>query len=159
MHWCTVPVMRTSTGPVFWGNLAGLALMGLAGISLCMFISAQTESQIIAAIGGFAGMLVVISLNSLAAVVPFEPLQKLLYGLSFYDRYYNLTMGIFQLSDLVFFFQLCGTVFLLDRPRPGETQVERTVAGKEKRHGQNEETMEIRSMGQSSSPILGNCPG
>ena len=45
---------------VFWVNVAGLALMGFAGISLCMFISAQTESQIIAAIGGFAGMLVVI---------------------------------------------------------------------------------------------------
>lgn len=98
---------------IFWGNLAGLALMGLAGISLCMFISAQTESQIIAAIGGFAGMLVVISLNSLAAVVPFEPLQKLLYSISFYDRYYNLTMGIFQLSDLVFFASFAALFFFL----------------------------------------------
>ena len=58
-------------------------------------------------------MLVVISLNSLAAVVPFEPLQKLLYGLSFYDRYYNLTMGIFQLSDLVFFFSFAALFFFL----------------------------------------------
>lgn len=98
---------------IFWGNLVGLALMGFAGIALCMFISAQTESQIIAAIGGFAGMLVVISLNSLASVVPFEPIQELLYEISFYDRYYNLTMGIFQLSDMVFFFSFAALFFFL----------------------------------------------
>lgn len=98
---------------IFWGNLAGLALMGMAGIALCMFISAQTESQIIAAIGGFAGMLVIISLNSLASVVNVEPIQNLLYEISFYDHYYNLTMGIFQLSDLVFFAAFATLFFFL----------------------------------------------
>lgn len=58
-------------------------------------------------------MLLVISLNSLADVVPFAPLQELLYQLSFYDRYYNLTMGIFQVSDLVFFFGFAALFFFL----------------------------------------------
>ena len=98
---------------IFWGNLAGLSVMGMAGIALCMFISAQTESQIIAAIGGFACMLVVISLNSLAAVVPFPALQELLYSISFYDRYYNLTMGIFQFSDFMLFFSFAALFFFL----------------------------------------------
>ena len=98
---------------IFWGNLTGLALMGMAGIALCMFISAQTESQIIAAIGGFACMLFVISLNSLADVISIGPLQDFLYTLSFYDRYYNLTMGIFRVSDLAFFFAFAALFFFL----------------------------------------------
>ena len=98
---------------IFWGNLAGLSVMGMAGIALCMFTSAHTESQIIAAIGGFACMLVVISLNSLAAVVPFPALQELLYSISFYDRYYNLTMGIFQFSDFMLFFSFAALFFFL----------------------------------------------
>mgnify|MGYP000166999068 CR=1 FL=1 len=95
--------------------------MGMAGIALCMFISAQTESQIIAAIGGFACMLVVISLNSLAAVVPgFScPCRETAFYSSF--QFFtivtiNLTMGksfqIFPIFMLVFS-AFCGIGFFL----------------------------------------------
>ena len=72
---------------IFWGNMAGIIFTGMAGIALCMFISSQTENQIIAAIGGFAAMILVISLNSIAGIISIEPLKKLLYGVSFYSRY------------------------------------------------------------------------
>lgn len=95
------------------GNLVGIAFMGMAAIAIGMFISAQTENQIIAAIGGFASMLLVISLNSIAGVIKFEPLRKVLNSLSFYSRYHNLTMGIFRVSDLVFFISFSAIFFFL----------------------------------------------
>lgn len=95
------------------GNFVGIALMGLAGIALCMYISAQTENQIVAAVGGLAAMLLVISLNSLAGVIPFGPVQKALYAISFYSRYHNLTLGIFKVSDLFFFISFAAVFFFL----------------------------------------------
>ena len=58
-------------------------------------------------------MLLVISLNSLAGVIPFEPVQKALYAISFYSRYHNLTLGIFKVSDLFFFISFAAVFFFL----------------------------------------------
>ena len=98
---------------IFWGNFLGILLTGMASIALCMFISAQTENQIIAAIGGLASMVMVLSLNSLAGLITFEPVQNALYSVSFYTRYHNVTMGIFKLSDLFFFVSFAAVFFLL----------------------------------------------
>lgn len=95
------------------GNVVGLALLGMAAIALCMFISAQTENQIIAAIGGFASILVVLSLNSIASVVSFAPLKQLLTSISFYSRYYDLTIGMINAADLFFFFSFAAIFFFL----------------------------------------------
>ena len=95
------------------GNVVGLALLGMAAIALCMFISAQTENQIIAAIGGFASILVVLSLNSIASVVSFAPLKQLLTSISFYSRYYDLTIGMINAADLFFFFSFAAVFFFL----------------------------------------------
>ena len=46
-----------------FGNFIGIMLMGMACISMCMFISAQTENQIVAAIGGFASVMVVFTVS------------------------------------------------------------------------------------------------
>lgn len=98
---------------LFWGNMLGIVLTGMASISVCMLISAQTENQIVAAIGGFAMMLLFLSMNSIAGVVEIEPLQKVLYGISFYSRYYNMTLGILKVSDMFFFFSFIGTFLFL----------------------------------------------
>lgn len=98
---------------IVWGNFVGISLLGMASIALCMFISAQTENQIIAAIGGFASMLLVLSLNSIAGVISFAPLKTLLTSISFYSRYYDLTVGIFNAADLFFFFSFAAVFFFL----------------------------------------------
>ena len=98
---------------VVLGNVLGISLMGMAGIAVCMFISAQTENQIVAAIGGFAAMLLVLSLNTIASMVPFAPLRTFLTGISFFSRYHNLTLGLFRAADLVFFVSFAGIFFFL----------------------------------------------
>jgi ABC-2 type transport system permease protein len=97
----------TKFGQVSWpmiiGNLLGLMLLGCAGIAVCMFVSAQTENQIIAAVCGFAVMILVLSIGSLARSLPTGSLRTLMSHLSFYHRYYDLTVGIFDVSNLLFF--------------------------------------------------------
>lgn len=95
------------------GNVLGISLMGMAAIAVCMFVSSLTENQIVAAIGGFAAMLLVISINSIAGVISYEPLSNVLYSLSFYSRYYNLTMGILRGADLFFFVSFIAIFFFL----------------------------------------------
>ena len=98
---------------IFFGNFLGIFLMGMAGIALCMFVSSQTENQIVAAIGGFAAMLLVLALNSIARLVPFAPLQRFLMSISFFARYHNLTLGLFRAADLFFFVSFAGVFFFL----------------------------------------------
>lgn len=86
-----------------FGNFAGLVAVGMAGIALCMFISSLTESQMAAAIGGLAAMVLLLALDSIAAAVPPGFLRTALYAVSFVSRYYELTVGMLNLTDLCYF--------------------------------------------------------
>lgn len=97
----------------FWGSFAGIIFVGMACIAVCMFVSSQTENQVISAIGGFAIMMFIMSLNSLAQMIDFVPLKNALCSISFYSRYYNMTMGIFKISDIFFFLSLSGVFYFL----------------------------------------------
>jgi ABC-2 type transport system permease protein len=104
-------------GEVNWalvaGNFAGMALVGMAAIALCMFVSAHTESQMVAAIGGFAAVLAALGLSSAARLVPAGLLRTLLQEAAFYSRYYRLTMGLVRASDVFFFASFGGAFFFL----------------------------------------------
>lgn len=112
---------KVNTALVF-GNLLGLALTGTACIALGMFVSSLTENQITAAIGTFAAMVLIISVGPLAGLFGEGVLQTVLRGLSFYEKYYQLTIGILGVSDVFFFLCFTGvfwflTVRVLDRRR------------------------------------------
>ncbi|WRS26783.1 ABC transporter permease [Oscillospiraceae bacterium MB08-C2-2] len=95
------------------GNFTGLLLMGMALTSIGAFISALTENQMIAAIGGFASGLVLIIVDSLASVVQNPVLSKIMVALSFNNRYTDFTSGIFDLSNVVFFLSVCALFLFL----------------------------------------------
>ena len=77
--------------------------MGAALISIGMFISALTENQIIAYLGGFILGLAFMVLNVFEYMVPAGFIRELFGSLAFYDRYYPLTAGIFNAADLLYF--------------------------------------------------------
>lgn len=118
-------VMAIFTPPSWtqvFSNLLALILMGAATISIGMFISALTESQIIAAIGGFAASFGLMLVDSLAASVQSELLQKIFSALSFYTRYEAFRTGVFNFSNVLFFvsvsFLFCFfTVRVLEKRR------------------------------------------
>lgn len=113
-------------GAVSWltviGNVVGLLLLGAAYVAVGMFISSLTENQVIAAIGGFAAMLVLYLIGTIAQIVPINWIANILAGLSFSARYNPFTYGVFDFSNVLFFISatvvfLFLTVRVLERRR------------------------------------------
>ncbi len=93
------------------GNIVGLILLGSAFIAIGIFVSSLTENQIVSAIISFAVMLVCYLLNAISSVIPIDWLANIITKLSFVDRYTGFTLGLFDLSDALFFIS-AAAVFL-----------------------------------------------
>ncbi|MCD7822579.1 MAG: ABC-2 transporter permease [Oscillospiraceae bacterium] len=93
------------------GNIVGLLLIGAAFIAICMFVSSLTENQVIAAVGGFAAILVMYLISSIASVINVTWISNILYELSVVSRYTYFTYGLFDFSNVLFFVSMV-VVFL-----------------------------------------------
>lgn len=93
---------------VFLGHLIGLFLLGMALIAIGMFLSAITESQVIAAVSGFAVMLVLMMIDPLAEYFKTPIISSALSGLSFNSRYNSFTLGIIDFSNVLFFLSVAA---------------------------------------------------
>lgn len=99
--------------PVIIGNLIGLILLGAALIAICMFLSSLTESQVIAAVCGFAVSLFLVLVDALVYVVSGSLFKKLFSYLSFNDRYSGFTIGLIDFSNVLFFLSVAVLFVLL----------------------------------------------
>ncbi len=112
-------VMSTFSSPSWGeiiGNYIGALLYGSAMISIGVFISSLTISQIIAAIGTFVISVVLMYLDSLAAAISNQTISTVIKWLSFNDRYSTFTQGMFSLSSVIFFVSVAAVfVFLTAR--------------------------------------------
>lgn len=93
---------------VICGNIVGMLLLGAALIAIGMFISALTENQVIAAVGGFAAGFSLILVDSLSTLVTIDWLKSFISGLSFMVRYDEFTSGILDISNVLFFVSVCA---------------------------------------------------
>ncbi|MBQ1516599.1 MAG: ABC transporter [Clostridia bacterium] len=84
-------------------NFSGLFILGSAMIAIDLFLSSLTESQMIAAITGFAVGLSVYLLDNLAKAVPVQFISTALQKISFMTHYQNFTVGLLSFADVVFF--------------------------------------------------------
>ncbi len=89
----------------------GLYLAGAAIIAVGLFISSLTESQVIAAVGGFAAGLFIYMVDSIVYVVPQGIISDIVGSLSFIQHLSNFSIGLFNISDIIFF--LSVTVLFL----------------------------------------------
>lgn len=100
-------VLRSEAGYVVWssiiGNLAGLALVGAAFISIGIFVSSLTELQIAAAILGIIINFALFMIDIFASYVQWAPLRTLMVSVGFYNRYIEFTQGILNITSVVFF--------------------------------------------------------
>ena len=113
-------------GTVSWltvlGNVVGLLLLGAAFIAVGILVSSLTENQVIAAIGGFAAMLALYLIGTIATIIPINWISRILGNLSFATRYSPFTYGVFDFSNVLFFISaavifLFLTVRILERRR------------------------------------------
>lgn len=99
---------------VFVGNLLGMLLFGGSLIAMGLFISALTESQVVAAITTFAVELAMVLIDLLSGVLPSGTFfSKALTWLSIYDRYTSFTYGTLDYANVVFFLSLTFIFLLL----------------------------------------------
>ncbi|MEG0615148.1 MAG: ABC transporter permease subunit [Oscillospiraceae bacterium] len=107
---------------VFFGNLIGIFLLGVAFISVGLFISSLTENQVIAAIGSFVVMMLMYLIDIFASTVSNTAIQAILFKLSLYQRYTEFTTGLLNISSILFFISIAAifnflTVRVIERRR------------------------------------------
>ncbi len=94
-------------------NCLGLFLLAAAFIAIDIFLSSLTESQMIAAISGFAAGLFVYLLDNVASAVSAEIVSKALSAVSFLSHYQNFTVGLLSLADVIFFLSIIALFLFL----------------------------------------------
>ena len=108
---------------VFIGNLSGMFLFGMALISVGLFVSSLTESQVVAAISCFAIELFMILMDVVAGLIPTTSIfYKIINWLSVYQRYVSFTTGTLDYANVVFFISITFifvflTTMITDRRR------------------------------------------
>ncbi len=107
---------------MFVSNLIGMLLIGGALISMGIFFSALTESQVVAAILSFAAALFLLFLDSLSEMVNVPFVTTVANAISFSGRYSAFVSGTLDYANIVFFLSFAGiflfvTTRVLERKR------------------------------------------
>ena len=104
------------------GNYIGVLLMGAAYIAVAMLMACVTESQIIAFMLGFFTLLMFAVCDVLKSMVNVPFLNKLVNVVSITSRFEKLSIGLFDLSSVVYFISITVvflflTVRIIDKRR------------------------------------------
>ncbi|MCC7431426.1 ABC transporter permease subunit [bacterium] len=99
--------------PVFVGY-CGLFLMGATLISLGIFISSTTESQILAAIGTFVVFFLLWVIKSIAPALG-ETWESILLYVSVVNHVSSFSRGIFELRNVIFYLSAISFALFLTR--------------------------------------------
>ena len=94
--------------PVVLCTFLGIMLMGMAMIAINVFISALTESMIIAAVVGITVGLLITLMSSIINMIPITWIATALGAIDFSTYYRNFTYGILSISDVVFYLSVTG---------------------------------------------------
>ncbi len=98
---------------VFLTTMLGMLLMGGALIAIDLFISALTESQVIAAVVSIGIGLLIYMLDSLSNVFNVDWLTTLFHNISFDAHFTNFINGIINLTSVVFFLSVIAIFLFL----------------------------------------------
>lgn len=108
-------------GTVAWAtllsNYLALLILGAAFIAVGLFISGLTENQMASAVASFLALMILYFFDNIVELIPdnnniiLETIKDWLSQLSFFVRYTEFNLGLFNLSSVVFFL---STVFLFN---------------------------------------------
>ena len=98
---------------VFLTTILGMLLMGGALIAIDLFISALTESQVIAAVVSIGIGLLIYMLDSLSNIFNVDWLTNFLRNISFDAHFTNFINGIINLTSVVFFLSVIAIFLFL----------------------------------------------
>ena len=89
-------------------TLIGIFLLGAALIAINIFISALTESMVVAAVVGMGVGLVFDAMDYFISIVPVKWVSFILEKINFLDYYKNFTYGILSIVDVVYYLSVAG---------------------------------------------------
>ena len=95
--------------------LFGFFALGCCICSICMFLSSLTDSQAVAAGTGFAAVLLLFFLSTLAGLINSSSsvFASVLRNLSPFDRYYSFLNGVFDVRSLIYMLALQALFIVL----------------------------------------------
>lgn len=94
--------------PVVISQFVGLLLLGLALTAIGMFISSLTESQIIAVVGTYAIILLLMMISSIAQIVPNAVIASVLNAIALFQRYNTFSYGLLDFSNIIYFLSVAA---------------------------------------------------
>ena len=97
--------------PTVIGSVVGILLIGGVFIAIGLFLSALTETQIVAAVSSIGVFVLIFLLSLLPAFVGNSIVRTVIKWFSVFDRFYLFTSGIFDLTAIVYYISL-AIVFL-----------------------------------------------
>ena len=95
------------------GMVIGILLIGAALIAIGEFISALTESQVVAAFATFGAIILTYVTVFLSSIVSSSLLKTLLGLISLHSRYTDFTSGIFDLGNILFYLSFTAVFLFL----------------------------------------------
>ena len=101
--------------PTMLCGYIGFILWGFVCIAIGMMMSALTDNPIIAAVLGEGAMIIVLFLDNFtdsALIQSMPPVAKVFEWFSTERRFGVFALGLFRLSDLIFFLSLCAVVLI-----------------------------------------------
>lgn len=98
---------------ILLGNIIGIELFAGSLIAIGIFISSLTESQVVAAVGSFAVSFFLLMLTTISNMANNEIVTKICNWISFSDRYYTFTDGVFNIANFVFFLSIIAVFLFL----------------------------------------------
>lgn len=109
------PVGNIDTGGT-WGSYIGLFLLGSTYVSIGIFASSLTNSQIIAfIIGVLISFFFFIGFDSIAGIPALRELESFLINLGIKEHYRSVSRGVLDSRDLIYFLCLIGFFVFLTR--------------------------------------------
>ena len=100
---CILSFFGTVDWLMIMSNYMALVLAGAAFIAVGVFISSLTENQMVAAVGGIISLLFLSMLDLIARLIDIDYISDVLNALAFYNKYNEFTVGIFNLSSVLFY--------------------------------------------------------
>lgn len=111
-----MPLSLALIGRLDWGLLAstyvGLLLLGATFLAIGLFASTLNENQIVSAAIGFA-LLLIFWVLGFAQQASASSVQQVLSALSFATHFSNLSGGVIDTKDVLFFLSLAGFFLFL----------------------------------------------
>ena len=108
--------ITSALGPntaIIAGNLIGVLLIGMAFISVGLFVSALTENQLVAAVSTMAIILAMILIGVLNSLIDNYVIRFVLSWFSVLDRFSNFGYGIFDFNALLYYFSITSVFIFL----------------------------------------------